>query len=71
MLFALLFAAAVPAPVQDTATETPKAEKICKGRVNTGSRLRSKPICKTQAEWDAESAKEADSTRNMGATQAR
>ncbi len=70
MLFALLLTATLPAP-QEAQAPTPKAEKICKGRVNTGSRLRSKPVCKTQAEWDAEAATNADSTRNMGQTQSR
>lgn len=71
MLFALLFAAASPAPSQDAQPPKPRAEKICKGRVNTGSRLRSKPVCKTQAEWDADAAQSLDAARNMGQTQSR
>lgn len=70
MLTALLLAALAPqTPVAQPPAKPDK--KICKGRVNTGSRLRSKPVCKTQAEWDAEAALNADATRNMGQTQAR
>ncbi|WP_315761155.1 hypothetical protein [Sphingomonas sp. Y38-1Y] len=71
MLTALLLVAALPQtqPAPAPVTKAEPAKKICKGRANTGSRLRSKPVCKTQAEWDSDAALNADQTRGMSQMQ--
>jgi len=46
----------VPAPV--------KEKKICRVQETTGSRLSSRRICKTQAEWDAVAADARNDVEN-------
>jgi hypothetical protein len=68
MLSLLLIAAApIAMPVQEAvpAAETAQAKKICKRSQDTGSRLLSRPVCKTQAEWDAEARAGDDQVRRQ------
>ncbi|NML06856.1 hypothetical protein [Sphingomonas sp. G-3-2-10] len=48
-----LAAIAQDAPVQTQAVNPPEERKICKRTQDTGSRMGSKRICKTAAEWRA------------------
>jgi hypothetical protein len=57
--------AAAPAPAAPAATETPKAErKICKREMDTTSRMGSKKICMTAAEWKSRDI--GDGARGLG-----
>ncbi|HTG38682.1 hypothetical protein [Sphingomonas sp.] len=73
MFTAFLLAAALPlSPVQDDRAEAPRAEKkICKGQAKTGTRVRAKRVCKTQAEWDADAQLNQDQARGMSNMQSR
>jgi hypothetical protein len=55
--FALMIAAATPATAPGETNETPPAPKeklICTKSTVTGSPARSKRVCKTRAQWEAE-----------------
>ena len=56
LLLALTGQQAEPAPV--------KEKKICRVQETTGSRLSSKRICKTQAEWDEIAANARNDVEN-------
>ncbi|MEZ0497193.1 hypothetical protein ACAX61_12950 [Sphingomonas sp. IW22] len=73
MLTAILLVAALPVmPAQADGTAAPKAEKkICRGLTKTGTRVRAKPVCKTQAEWDADAQANHDHARGMSMMQTR
>jgi len=58
-------------PNTDGRKSISKDGKVCKSLVITGSRLPTKKVCKTQAEWDAQQAASKDEldelTRRNGA----
>ena len=69
ILFATLLILGLSAPTLADAQDAPKMEKVKKAKpkkicknvaVETGSRMGIPKICKTQAEWDAEEARDAD-----------
>jgi len=65
LLLASDAAAAAPAPVAPAAAEAPKEErKICKREMDTTSRMGSKKICMTAAEWKARDS--GNATRGLG-----
>jgi hypothetical protein len=67
-LAVLMLAPLASAPVEVSASEPKKERKICRRDHATESRLGSRRICKTEAQWRAEGNKEAGYDRLNNAT---